>query len=164
MNSIQQEFSEIIGDLIRINKIRIECYYKLTVEDNESSDELKELFEYKAIKVQNNNEELLELLTWNDSLPIPPGRIFLDWNKTKKMLSSENGKAVLSFCEWGEEAALEAYKSALISGALDPIARRVIMDQKYSLQSSHNQIKKYLDLQDLPYYSSNSVTYKSAVY
>ncbi|MEO7766853.1 MAG: hypothetical protein ABIS01_05475 [Ferruginibacter sp.] len=151
MKNTVKTYGQIVCDLIRINKVRVECFEMLAQESGQSSKELKQIFRLKIEKIQKSNEELSVLIADVDLRDTKPGKIYREWNETKSMLSFKDTRAIFDFCECGEEAALEAYKTALISDSLNSYASRVIMDQKYSLQSSHTQIKKYLDLQQLAY-------------
>jgi hypothetical protein len=55
----------------------------------------------------------------------------------------------LALCEFGEDAALKAYKLALESDAEMPAdIRQLVVEQKSSLQSSHDVVKRYRDMHE----------------
>jgi uncharacterized protein (TIGR02284 family) len=155
MRRMEDKLAGIICDLIRINKDRVDCYKRFMSESEAPNMELKEIFYNKANKSRKNAEELTSLIPASGRGGFPentivPGKIFQAWCDAKKMFTGKDRKAVLNDCECGEEAALEAYKTALTSDSLNDYAsRKLIMDQKYSLQTSQDMIKRYRDLQGL---------------
>ncbi|RZK57408.1 MAG: aldehyde dehydrogenase, partial [Pedobacter sp.] len=56
-------------------------------------------------------------------------------------------KTILSNCEFGEDAAQKAYKTALTDEDLSANLRTLITDQKASLRVSHDEIKALRDAQ-----------------
>jgi uncharacterized protein (TIGR02284 family) len=65
----------------------------------------------------------------------------------KATFSGSSRQAVLENCEFGEDAAQKAYDSALKSDAeINADIRQLITNQKSSLKTSHDVIKKYRDL------------------
>jgi uncharacterized protein (TIGR02284 family) len=65
----------------------------------------------------------------------------------KATFSGHNRQTVLENCEFGEDAAQKAYEAALKSDAeISADIRQLITNQKSSLKTSHDVIKKYRDL------------------
>ena len=77
------------------------------------------------------------------------GKIFRAWMDVKATFSGKDRHAILSSCEFGEDAAQKAYKAALASDAeISAETRQLITDQQSSLKTSHDLIKKYRDVQE----------------
>jgi uncharacterized protein (TIGR02284 family) len=65
----------------------------------------------------------------------------------KATFTGNSRQAILENCEFGEDAAQKAYDSALKSDAeMSSDIRQLISNQKSSLRTSHDVIKKYRDL------------------
>ena len=75
------------------------------------------------------------------------GKIYRVWMDVKATFSGKSRQAVLENCEFGEDAAQKAYNSALESDAdMSTDIRQLITNQKSSLKTSHDVIKKYRDM------------------
>lgn len=143
---------EVLNDLIRINNDRISGYHKAIEEAGSLNIDLKAIFSnfiadsegYKAQlqqKVEDYNGEAT-----NDSTTFS-GKIYRAWMDVKATFTGSDRTAILSSCEFGEDAAQKAYQTALDQGdelAADAIA--LIRDQKASLKTAHDIIKKYRDV------------------
>lgn len=145
---------EIICDLIRINKDRGDYYERLIIETEIINMELIEILKSKANDNYKNAEKLSGLIVSNAGYfceyTVTPGKIFRVWKDAKNGGDGKDREGLLNSCECGDAATLEAYKTALNSDSLNDYAsRELIMDQKYSLQTSHDSIKKYRDFQVL---------------
>ncbi len=145
---------EIISDLRRINKERLECYEGVLSREQFLHVELTELIN-KKIKDCRRNIEALTKLSKSFGVEfgrfgIIPGRIFLAWAEARKDWMGKFRNSVLNECSFGEASALEAYKTALVSDALTHFeSRRILMDQKFSMQIFTDQVNRYRDLQAL---------------
>jgi len=65
----------------------------------------------------------------------------------KATFTGHDRTSVLESCEYGEDAAQEAYDDALATDTDLPVnIRQIIANQKAELLESHNLIKKYRDL------------------
>lgn len=153
MNHLEA-LNELLFDLIRINEDRVECYENLIMLDDAMKPGLYEIFHSKVIESKTNLIDLKELLQPIAGIKtnnyMSPGKLFCTWRDTKKIMDQSDPNALLEDCGCGEEAALEAYKTALSSEYLvDYNCRRVLMDQKFSLQSFKIKINKYSDLQSI---------------
>lgn len=145
---------QVIGDLIKINKGRADFLERILNETGDLNIEFTEILTNKINESRVNVEGLANLMMGFEGglleNPLPPGKIFWVWSDNKKRWNGNNGNALLNECKCGEEAIFEAYKTALTSDSLnDYNSRKLIMDQKYALQTSHDRIKKYHDLQQL---------------
>jgi uncharacterized protein (TIGR02284 family) len=148
--STNENLIEVLNDLIRINNDRIDGYEKAIKETDEIDVDLQGLFQKMANESREYVSELTsevaslggEVATGTTS----SGKIYRVWMDIKATFSGHDRQSVLESCEYGEDAAQEAYDDALASDAEIPVAvRQIITDQKASLLSSHDLIKKYRD-------------------
>ncbi|RYZ47623.1 MAG: PA2169 family four-helix-bundle protein [Sphingobacteriales bacterium] len=145
---------EILNDLIKINNDRIAGYERAINEAKDLDVDLKAMFEgmiresqdYKqelANEYQNAGGQEVEDGTTNS------GKIYRAWMDVKATFTGSDRKAILSSCEFGEDAWRRAYEAALSSeGELDPETRNLITEQYNSEKKSHDLIKKYRDAHD----------------
>jgi uncharacterized protein (TIGR02284 family) len=64
----------------------------------------------------------------------------------KATFSGDDILAALQSCEFGEDAALRAYKDALHDDMDLPPGEKALVETQYeSLKASHNRIKRYRD-------------------
>lgn len=143
--------TEVLQDLVKINEDRVKGYEKAG-EDIEKYDvDLKVVFEEMEEQSMDNVDELQEIILSfggkvenENSLS---GTIHRAWIDMKAMFTGNDRVTVLNSCEFGEDAILKAYDSALASDAeIDAATRQVITTQRAGLKQSHDQIKKYRDL------------------
>lgn len=148
--STNENLIEVLNDLIRINNDRIDGYEKAIKETDTIDVDLQGLFQKMANESREYVSELTsevaslggEVATGTTS----SGKIYRVWMDIKATFSGHDRQSVLESCEYGEDAAQEAYEDALASDAEIPVAiRQIITDQKASLLSSHDLIKKYRD-------------------
>ncbi|RZK04152.1 MAG: PA2169 family four-helix-bundle protein, partial [Flavobacterium sp.] len=69
------------------------------------------------------------------------------WMDVKAIFTGHDRKTVLNNCEFGEDAAQNAYKMALEEEDLPANIRSLISDQKAALRVSHDEIKRLRDSQ-----------------
>ncbi|NII84094.1 MULTISPECIES: PA2169 family four-helix-bundle protein [unclassified Pedobacter] len=143
--------AEVLNDLVQINNDRIEGYEKARRELKDSDTDLKTLFlnmigesqKYKmalATEVAALGEDI-ETGTTNS------GKIYRAWMDVKALFTGHDRKTVLNNCEFGEDAAQNAYKMALEEEDIPSNIRDLIADQKASLRVSHDEIKRLRDAQ-----------------
>jgi uncharacterized protein (TIGR02284 family) len=146
-----KELVDILNDLIKINNDRIAGYEK-AIEDAKDIDiDLKMVFQRM---IQESQQCLAELTTEVIRLGGEPttstttsGKVYRAWIDIKVALSGSDRKALLNACEFGEDAAQEAYSNALSSDAEIPAeVRQLIIAQKSTLKASHDIIRKYRDI------------------
>jgi len=146
-----ETITEVLQDLVKINEDRIKGY-ETAGDDIEKYDaDLKAVFVDMADQSMENVDELQEIIKSfggkeeNDSSL--SGSIHRVWMDMKAMFTGNDRVSILNSCEFGEDAILKAYDSALSSDAeIDAVTRQVITTQRGSLKQSHDQIKKYRDL------------------
>jgi uncharacterized protein (TIGR02284 family) len=148
-----KDLIEILNDLIRINHDRTEGYHKAVEELKPTDIDLKTMFTNMAnTSVQYANALSAEVRNLGGnpaSDSTQSGKLYRVWMDIRSGISARDRKSVLALCEFGEDAALKAYNLALESDAEIPAdIRQVIMDQKSSIQSSHDVVKRYRDMHE----------------
>ncbi len=142
---------EVLNDLIRINNDRIVGYQRATEEARDIDVDLRTIFNRMAEESRQFAAELTQEVVKLGGEPATgttaSGKIYRVWMDVKATFSGKNRQAVLENCEFGEDAAQRAYESALSSDAeMSADVRQLITNQKASLKTSHDVIKKYRDM------------------
>jgi uncharacterized protein (TIGR02284 family) len=148
-----KDLIEVLNDLIRINHDRTEGYHKAVEELKPTDIDLKTMFTNLANNsVQYANALAAEVRNLAGSPAVdstPSGKLYRVWMDIKSGISARDRKSVLALCEFGEDAALRSYNLALESDAEIPAGiRQLILDQKASIQSSHDVVKRYRDMHE----------------
>lgn len=147
------ELIGVLNDLIRINRDRTEGYEKAVKELKPTDIDLSTMFTNMAsASVQNTSElsaEVVRLGGQPASDTTQSGKLYRVWMDIRAGASARDRKSILSLCEFGEDAALKAYKLALESDVEIPAGiRQMILDQKEGLQKSHDIVKRYRDMHE----------------
>jgi uncharacterized protein (TIGR02284 family) len=142
---------EVLNDLIRINNDRIVGYDKASEEARDIDVDLRATFTRMAEESRQYAAELTQQVVKYGGEPATgttnSGKIYRVWMDVKATFSGSGRQAILENCEFGEDAAQKAYDSALKSDAeINADVRQLITNQKSSLKTSHDVIKKYRDL------------------
>ena len=142
---------EVLNDLIEINNDRIAGYTRALREAEDNDADLKEIFSRMADESRQYltelTQEVVKLGGEPDKGTTASGKIYRAWMDVKATFTGNDRKAILASCEFGEDAAQKAYEAALSSDAeLSPELRQLITNQKSSLKTSHDVIKKYRDM------------------
>lgn len=142
---------EVVNDLIRINNDRIVGYEKASDEARDIDVDLRAVFARMAEESRQYAAELTQEVVKLGGDPATgttnSGKIYRVWMDVKATFSGKSRQAVLENCEFGEDAAQKAYETALSSDvSLPSDLRQLITNQKSSLKTSHDVIKKYRDL------------------
>lgn len=148
-----KDLIEVLNDLIRINHDRTEGYHKAVEELKPTDIDLKTMFTNMAnTSVQYANALAAEVRNLGGtpaSDSTQSGKLYRVWMDIKSGMTARDRKSVLALCEFGEDAALKAYNLALDSNAEIPAnIRQLILDQKSSVQSSHDVVKRYRDMHE----------------
>lgn len=148
-----KDLIEVLNDLIRINHDRTEGYHKSVEELKMTDIDLKTMFTNMAnTSVQYANALAAEVRNLGGHPAVDTtqsGKLYRLWMDIKSGITARDRKSVLALCEFGEDAALKAYKLALESDAEIPSdIRQLVLDQKASLQSSHDVVKRYRDMHE----------------
>ncbi len=144
---------EVLNDLIRINHDRTEGYHKAVEELKPTDIDLKTMFTNMAnTSVQFANALAAEVRNLGGtpaSDSTQSGKLYRVWMDIKSGISARDRKSVLALCEFGEDAALKAYNLALESDAdITAEVRGLIVEQRSSIQSSHDVVKRYRDMHE----------------
>ena len=142
---------EALNDLIKINNDRVEGY-ELAIEETKSEDsDLKSIFSGMTQESKKYNQELSteirNLGGETETGTTNSGKIYRAWMDVKATFTGHSRKAVLENCEFGEDAAQKAYKSALEDEDLQGSSRDLVSRQKQSLRIAHDKIKMMRDSQ-----------------
>ena len=143
-----KETVEILNDLIEINNDRIKGFEK-ALSDVESGEELKAVFTEKIgeshrLKMQLAKEvEVLGAETEQGTSF--SGTLHRNWLDLKAKFTGHSEHSILEDCEFGEDAILKAYKSAIADEHLPAYLRDTLNDQLVVLQASHDEIKELRD-------------------
>jgi len=144
-----EKTADVLNMLIEINNDRIEGYETASNETEE--DDLKELFS-RLIKTSTKcKQELTQEVLKVGGTPMEgtriTGKFFRTWMDVKVALASDDRKAILNSCEYGEDAALNTYEEVLDheSEYLDENQINMIEYQFQLIEADHDEIK---DLRD----------------
>ena len=135
----------MLNDLIQINNDRIAGYEKAAKHLQETNDDLYNIFNAMALQSRQFVNQLRVQLGKQDDLPddktTVKGKIYRAWMDMKATFSSDDRKAALESCEYGEDAALRAYASALEEDDLSSEQRAILETQRSFMKESHDKIR-----------------------
>jgi uncharacterized protein (TIGR02284 family) len=141
----------VLNDLIRFNNDRVVGYEKAAEEARNIDVDLRAIFSRMSEESRQYAAELTQEVVKLGGDPATgttnSGKIYRVWMDLKATFTGNSRQAILENCEFGEDAAQKAYDSALKSDAeMSSDIRQLITNQKSSLKTSHDVIKKYRDL------------------
>jgi uncharacterized protein (TIGR02284 family) len=148
MEKTNENFVKELNKLVEINNDRIEGYERAA---NETVDQdLKDLFTTMATHSRVYRSELDSEIRALGGKPTEgtrnSGKIFRVWMDIKAALTGKNRKEIIASCEYGEDAALEAYDEVLNSDALySGNVRKMIIKQREEILQDHDRIKALRD-------------------
>ena len=142
---------EVLNDLIRINNDRIVGYQRAVEEAKDIDVDLRAVFNRMSEESRQYAAELTQEVVKLGGEPATgttaSGKIYRVWMDVKATFTGHSRQAVLENCEFGEDAAQKAYNSALSDDVvMSSDVRQLITNQKSSLKTSHDMIKKYRDM------------------
>lgn len=141
--------TEILNDLIEINNDRVAGYQKALEELHPEDSDLKSLFVEMVRQSHRHKADLVrevQVLGGDpDSGTTASGKIYRAWMDVKAVFTGHDRETILNNCEFGEDAAQKAYKSALDTEGLSAHLRTLISNQQAELKISHDQIKALRD-------------------
>lgn len=152
MTNNNEQLSETLNDLVRINNDRVVGYEKAADQTKADDTDLQAIFLKMADQSRKYVNELDSKITELGCDPADgttgAGKIYRVWMGVKNLFTGADRKSILESCEFGEDAAQKAYNEALETDAeMNAEVRQLIMDQKNSLKTAHDTIKKYRDMQ-----------------
>ncbi|ERM81659.1 hypothetical protein P872_19760 [Rhodonellum psychrophilum GCM71 = DSM 17998] len=139
----------VLNNLIEINNDRIEGY-ETAAKETEQGD-LKALFAKLANTSHECNSELRREVTKLGGEPEEgtrvTGKFFRVWMDVKAALTGNDLKAILNSCEFGEDAAVKAYRDALKDDVahLDLDLESLVKKQYLKIKADHDTVR---DLRD----------------
>ena len=144
-----KETASVLEDLIKINNDRIEGYEKALKDLKPEDADLRILF-LKAIDQSRTIRIALgtELQTLGSDIPTDTsgsGSIHRAWLELKATFTGHSRHAILSSCEFGEDAIQKAYETALSDEHLPEYLSALVMAQKQQLKAYHDEIKALRD-------------------
>jgi uncharacterized protein (TIGR02284 family) len=139
---------DTVNHVIRINKDRVEGY-KLAARETEDP-QLKNLFAKFSADSMKFREELVAYVTRLGGKPAEDttqqGKVYRAWMEIKKALTGRDRHAIIASCEYGEDAALEAYDDALKADVVMAAdLRELLHQQRLHIREAHDQIKAMRD-------------------
>jgi len=144
-----RETIEVLNDLIEIHNDRIKGYERAIKELKDEDTDLKTLFvvfidQSRQAKMLLGKETQvlggeMETGTTNS------GKIYRAWMDVKALFTGHDRHTVLENCEFGEDAALKAYDTALHDEDLPAYIREMLLDQNETLLDAHDEVKNLRD-------------------
>lgn len=136
-----------INSLIEINNDRWQGYKTATDETDET--DLKAVFMNLGQQSMGYAQELKNFVTgehMKSDETTNSGKLFRVWMDIKAALTGKNRKAILSSCEFGEDAAKKVYDEVLQHpNDLPAGALELIKTQRAEIQKGHDTIKAMRD-------------------
>jgi uncharacterized protein (TIGR02284 family) len=141
----------IVNDLIRINNDRVDGYEKAIDELKDEDADLKTLFQRYISESARYAQELTSEVQRLGGDPADgttnSGKVYRVWMDLKAAITGKDRQTILNNCEFGEDAAQKAYDTALNADtALEPTLREMIVRQKATLRSGHDEVKRLRDM------------------
>lgn len=140
---------EILNDLIQINNDRIEGYQRASKDLKDGDTELKSLFTRFIGQSQGYRLALgTEVSAFGKDIETSTttsGKIHRAWLDIKAAFTGHDTHNVLEECEFGEDAILKAYRTALEDENLPAYLRETISQQESELLDAHDEIKALRD-------------------
>ena len=140
---------EVLNDLIQINNDRVVGYEKAAKELSAADVDLKAIFSQMSAESRKYTTELSAEVGRLGGDPTTSttasGKIYRAWMDVKAVFTGHDRETVLNNCEFGEDAAQKAYKTALETEGLSANLNAIVAEQKADLRVSHDQIKALRD-------------------
>ncbi len=149
--ALHDNLIEHLNDLIKINNDRVAGYEKAINEADDLDVDLRGIFSRMAEESRQYAAELTQEVVKLGGDPASgtthSGKVYRVWMDIKATFSGNSRQSILENCDFGEDAAQKAYDSILKSDVEIPAdVRQLITNQKSSLKTSHDVIKKYRDI------------------
>ncbi len=150
MKNYNEEITEVLNDLIRINRDRISGYETAAENLEEGDAVLKTLFYQLSDESQKLNEELSSEVRAFGGEPAESttlsGKIYRTWMDIRDAFSADDAQTALDSCEYGEDAAQKAYTDAIEASRDFPESvQSIIRNQRSILKASHDLIRNKRD-------------------
>ncbi|AYL96061.1 PA2169 family four-helix-bundle protein [Mucilaginibacter celer] len=140
---------QILNDLIQINNDRIEGYQRASKDLGDGDADLKSLFTRLIGQSQGYKLALgTEVSAFGKDIETDTttgGKLHRLWLDLKAAFTGHDTHNVLEECEFGEDAILKAYRTALEDEHLPAYLRETISRQESELLDAHDEIKALRD-------------------
>jgi len=148
MENRNKEIVKTLNDLIEVNYDRSKGYQ--TAADEMKEPEYKQKFNQYAAQSLTYKNELEGLVRQYDGEPTKSssasGTVYRAWMDTKAALTGKDIKAILSSCEFGEDAAKKTYKEASENSRSYPTNVISVIDRQHEeILRAHDNIKQLRD-------------------
>lgn len=148
----QENLKTLLNDLVKINNDRVAGYQKAfdATDDADLQILFKRLQQESEEYSRQLNAELLKLGDEPQTDSTMSGKLYRTWMDMKIAFTGEDRYAILSSCEYGEDAIKRAYEEALKSDTAMPYTlRELIASQAASLRKAHDTIKASRDVEKI---------------
>jgi len=148
MENQNSKIVKTLNDLIEVNYDRSKGYQ--TAADEMKETEYKQKFSQYSSQSLSYKNELEGLVRQLGGEPTKSssasGAVYRAWMDTKAALTGKDTKAILSSCEFGEDAAKKTYKEAKEQSVAFPAnVQSVIERQHEEILRAHDNIKQLRD-------------------
>jgi len=148
MENLTKEIIKTLNNLIEVNIDRTKGY-ETAAKETEDSD-LTSLFNKYASQSSTFRSELEKMVTEKGGEPqkssSASGTVYRAWMDTKSTLTGNSRKAILSLCEFGEDAAKKSYKEAKEDSASYPDTVVSLISRQYEeILNGHDTVKNLRD-------------------
>lgn len=141
----------ILNKLIGINQDRIQAYEAAVQETEEA--ELKMLFLNFSFSSKKCTEELAGAIKYLNETPeehtASADNFFRVWSDVKAALNCKDRRAILNFCEYGENNMLQTYNDILTKDVdfLTIEQHKMLYKQYVLIKGDHDKVKLLLEMQ-----------------
>lgn len=120
-------------------------YEEAVKELKEDDQDLKSLFDHLIVESQQIKSDLIQEIQVLhgdvENKTTEMGKIYRGWAGLKAIFTGDSRHAILSNCEFGEDAAQKAYNKALETEKLPAFLRELLSNQQATLKVSHDEIR-----------------------
>ncbi|MDB5017440.1 MAG: family four-helix-bundle protein [Mucilaginibacter sp.] len=144
-----KETIETLNDLVEINNDRIRGYEKAIKDTGDENPELKQLFvnhiaESQKFKIELGTE--VEVLGKDiENHTTTSGKLHRTWMQLKEAFTGHSTKSILEECEFGEDAIIKAYETAIEDDHTPAYIREILSEHLGFLQEAHDEVKSLRD-------------------
>ncbi|HVY75232.1 MAG TPA: PA2169 family four-helix-bundle protein [Puia sp.] len=140
-----KEIIGVLNDLVMIHNDRIAGYERAVGELKPQDQDLKSLFDRMIVESQEIKSDLVqEIQVLHGDMAkgtTELGKIYRGWGALKAIFTGDSRHAILSNCEFGEDATQKAYAKALETEKLPAFLRDMLINQQTTLKVSHDEIR-----------------------
>lgn len=144
-----QATAEVLNDLVQINNDRIEGYNRALKDLKDGEGDLKSLFLSiidDSNRYKNELGKEVEVLGKDiETSTTTSGKIHRAWLDVKAAFTAHDTHDILEECEFGEDAAVKAYKEALNEEYIPAFLREIITRHHDEVLDAHDEIKALRD-------------------